>query len=332
MKKAEFLYLSQRDVIEVGLTMGDAIAIVEEVLTEHGNRRVENPPKPGIHPLKDAFIHAMPGYLPNLKAAGMKWVSGFSSNARHDLPMIMGLIVLNDVQTGQPIAVMDSGYITALRTAAVSGVATKFLANKDSKVLGIIGAGIQGRCNLLSLQEVLPGLETVNVFDINAAAVQRFISVMSTRVPFSIRAAASMQEVIESADIAITATGQLDEPIFKEKWIQPGTLVLPVHTRGWEKSTLSKVDKFIVDDWQQFSHVMGGTDGYYAPLPELHAELGEVVVGKKPGRQNPDERIIDFNFGMGIHDILMASRVLARAREQGLGTMLPLIDENIPLA
>jgi len=240
--------------------------------------------------------------------------------------------VLNDVQTGRPAAVMDGGYITALRTAAVSGVAAKFLARKDSKVLGIIGAGIQGRYNLLSMKEVLPGLKTVRVFDINATAVQRFVSLMSTRVPFSIQAGASMQDVIESADIVLTATGQLDEPIFKERWIQPGTLVLPVHTRGWEKSTLSKVDKFIVDDWQQFSHVMGGTDGYYAPLPELHAELGEVVVGKKPGRQNPDERIIDFNFGMAIHDILMGSRVLARATEQGLGTMLPLIEENIPLA
>lgn len=332
MKKVEFLYLSQREVIEVGLTMRDAIAIVQEVLTEHGNRRVENPPKPGIHPLKDAFIHAMPGYLPHLKAAGMKWVSGFSSNAAHDLPMIMGLIVLNDVQTGQPIAVMDGGYVTALRTAAVSGVAAKFLAKTDSKVLGIIGAGIQGRYNLLSIKEVLPSLESVNVFDINATAVQRFISLMSAHVPFIIQAGASMQDVIESADIVITATGQLDEPIFKEKWIKPGTLVLPVHSRGWEKSTPGKVDKFIVDDWQQFSRVLGGTDGYYAPLPRLHAELGEVVVGKKPGRQNPDERIIDFNFGMAIHDILMASQVLARARTQGLGTMLPLIEQNIPLA
>jgi ornithine cyclodeaminase/alanine dehydrogenase-like protein (mu-crystallin family) len=332
MKRVDFLYLSQRDVIEVGLTVGDAVAIVEEVLREHGNGRVENPPKPGIHPLKDAFIHAMPGYLPNLEAAGIKWVSGFSGNAGHDLPMIMGLIVLNDVRTGEPFAVMDGGYITALRTAAVSGVAAKFLANKDSKVLGIIGAGIQGRYNLLGMREVLPGLETVRVFDINPAAVQRFVALMSTRVPFSIQAGASLQDVIRSADIVITATSLLDEPIFKEKWIRPGTLVLPVHTRGWEQLTLSKVDKFIVDDWQQFNHVMGGTDGYYAPLPEPHATLGEVVVGRKPGRQNAEERIIDFNFGMGIHDILMAYRVLERARQRGLGTMLPLIEDNIPLA
>ena len=111
-----------------------------------------------------------------------------------------------------------------------------------------------------------------------------------------------------------------------------GSLILPVHTRGWEKSTLSKVDKFIVDDWGQFMHVQGGKDGYYAPLPELYAELGEIVIGKKPGRENHSERIINFNFGMAIHDISTATQVLERARERGLGTMLPLIEDSIPFS
>ena len=112
MKKLDLLYLSQKEVIEVGLTMKDAISIVEEVLREHGLKQFENPPKPGIHPLSDAFIHAMPAYLPRKKAGGMKWVSGFPSNYEYGLPTIMGLIVLNDVNTGQPLVVMDGGYIT----------------------------------------------------------------------------------------------------------------------------------------------------------------------------------------------------------------------------
>ncbi len=326
MKKIEFLYLSQKEVMEVGLTMKDTIAIVEDVLTEHGAGHFENPPKPGIHPQKDAFIHAMPGYLPRKKAGGLKWVSGFSGNYKYGLPSIMGLIVLNDVNTGQPLAVMDGGYITNMRTAAVSAVAAKFLAKKDAQVLGLVGAGIQGHFHLQSLMEVLPNLEAARIFDTNAEVLQALITAMQKELPFKLEAGQSIQEVMDEADIIVTATGHLNERIFKEKWIGAGALTLPVHSRGWERATLSLMDKFIVDDWQQFSHVQGGKDGYYAPLPDLFAELGEIVIGKKPGRENNNERIINFNFGMAIHDVSMASQVLAKAQQKGSGTMLPLIE------
>ena len=330
MKSIEFLYLSQKEVIEVGLTMKDAISIVEDVLREHGLKQFENPPKPGIHPLSDSFIHAMPAYLPRKKAGGMKWVSGFPGNYKYSLPTIMGLIVLNDVNTGQPLVVMDGGYITNLRTAAVSAVAAKYLANKDAKVLGIVGAGIQGRYHLLSLKEVLPDIEVAKVFDTNAEVSQRFITLMNGHVPFRLEQGQSVREVIEGADIIVTATGHLDERIFKEKWVGKGALALPVHTRGWELETLSKMDKFIVDDWAQFNSFVGGADGYYAPLPDSYGQLGEIVVGEKPGRENREERIINFNVGVAIHDVFMASVVLDRAKEKGLGTLLPFMEDSLP--
>ncbi len=332
MKKIELHYLSQKDVIEVGLTMKEAIDIVEEVLREHGLKEFENPPKPGIHPLSDAFIHAMPGYLQRKNVSGIKWVSGFPGNYKYGLPTIMGLIVLNDVNTGQPLAVMEGGYITTLRTAAVSAVAAKYLANKDAKVVGIIGAGVQGRYHLLSLKEVLHDIEVVKIFDNNAEASRKLISLMNEHVPFRVESGQSIEEVFEGADVIVTATGHLDERLFKEKWVGKGALALPVHTRGWESVTMRKMDKFIVDDWEQFDRFVGGTAGYYAPLPDLHAELGEIIIGKKPGRQNREERVIDFNVGVAIHDVFMATEVLARAKEKGLGTMLPFMDENPPFA
>jgi ornithine cyclodeaminase/alanine dehydrogenase len=332
MKKLELLYLSQKEVIDVGLTMKDAIAIVEGVFHEHGLKEFENPPKPGIHPLGDAFIHAMPGYLPRKNAGGIKWVSGFASNYKYDLPTITGIIVLNDMETGLPLAVMDGGYITNVRTAAASAVAAKHLANSDAGVLGIVGAGIQGRYHLLSMKEVLPNLEVAKVFDINPDVCQRLMALMGDQVPFKLEICSSIQEVFDGADVALTATGHLDDRIFKEAWIGRGMLVLPIHTRGWEKAALSQLDKFIVDDWQQFDSFVGGNDGYYAPLPELYAQLGEVVVGNKPGRETPNERIIDFNVGIAIHDVAMASAVLKMAKEKGSGTILPFIEENLPLA
>jgi ornithine cyclodeaminase/alanine dehydrogenase len=326
MKTVEFLYLSQKDVVDVGLTMKNAISIVEEVLREHGLQEFENPPKPGIHTLKGAFIHAMPGFLPRKHTAGMKWVSGYSNNYQHRLPSIMGLIILNDPHTGQPIAVMDGGYITALRTAAASGVSAKYLAVKDASVLGIVGTGVQGRFHLLSLKEVLPGIKEIKIIDTNESILAEFISQAKEHGNFNIISCASAREVIEGTDVVVTATGHLEERVFKDGWVKKGALVLPVHTRGWEKSMLDKADKFIVDDWQQFNNALGGSDGYYAPLPELYAELGQIVVGQKPGRENSAERIVNLNFGMAIHDVLMASHVLKRAKAKGLGMMLTLLE------
>jgi len=325
MKTVEFLYLSQKDVMNVGLTMKDAIAIVENVLTEHGMREFENPPKPGIHTLKGAFIHAMPGFLPRKKAAGMKWVSGYSDNFKYDLPSIMGLVVLNDPDTGQPLAVMDGGYITALRTAAASGVSAKYLADKNAAVLGIAGTGVQGQYHLLSLTEVLPGIREVKIMDTNESALAQFMSVAQEKPSLNIHTCTSAREVIEGSDVVVTATGHLEERVYKEKWVKQGALVLPVHTRGWEQALLSQADKFVVDDWPQFNNALGGSNGYYAPLPELYAELGEIVVGKKPGRERSTERIINLNFGMAIHDVYMATHIFEQAKAKGIGMMLALL-------
>ena len=326
MKKVEFLYLSQKDVVDVGLTMKDAISVVEAVLTEHGLQQFENPPKPGIHTIDGAFIHAMPGFLPRKKAAGMKWVSGYSDNFQYSLPSIMGLIILNDPDTGQPVAVMDGGYITALRTAAVSGVSAKYLAAENDGCIGIVGTGVQGRYNLLSLTEVLPRVEDVKIFDTNQSVLEEFLTAAKNQPALNITTCASAREVIEGADVIVTATGHLEARVYQEKWVKDGALVLPVHTRGWEQAMLNQADKLVIDDWEQFNKALGGSDGYYSPLPEMYAELGEIVVGKKPGRENSTERIINFNFGMAIHDVCMATEVLKRARAEGIGMMLPLLE------
>jgi len=330
MQKVECLYLSQQDVVDVGLTLADAVGIVEGALREHGAGQVENPPKPGIHPLPDAFIHAMPGYLRRKQAAGMKWVSGFPGNPARGLPTIMGLIVLNDPATGQPIAVMDCAYITALRTAAASGVSARHLARRDAEVIGLVGAGLQGRYNLLVLRDVLPQIRSARVFDVDGPTLERFVTEMRGRLPFAVEPVGSARDAITSADVAVTATGHLDDRIFEAAWIKEGALVLPVHTRGWQQVVFERVDKFVVDDWGQFRHVFGRQGGYYWPLPEPYAELGQIVVGSKPGRGSDSERIINFNYGMGIHDVAMACEVLARAKAKGLGTPLTLMDGPLP--
>jgi ornithine cyclodeaminase/alanine dehydrogenase-like protein (mu-crystallin family) len=331
MQRIELLYLSQEEVIATAMTMSETIAVVEDALREHGLGETENPPKPGVHPA-NSFIHAMPGYLPRKRAAGLKWVSSFSGNTGLGLPPVMGLFILNDVQTGQPLAVMDCRWITAMRTGAVSAVAARYLAAKNSTLVGIIGAGIQGRYNLLALAAALPSLESVRVFDINHRTADGFVAALAGELQMQIEIGKSPQEVIEGADIIVTATGRLDQPIFKEKWISPGALVLPVHHRGWENRTLHKVDKFITDDWQQLKLAHEKVGGFDGPLPERHTELGEIITGQKPGRENDLERIIDFNYGLAIEDVAMASEIYTRAKAKRLGQILPLMEAELPYA
>jgi ornithine cyclodeaminase/alanine dehydrogenase len=328
----KLLYLSLSDVLEVGLTFNDAIAIVEDSLREHGEKQVENPPKLPIHPLPDAFINAMPAFLPRKNACGMKWVSGFPTNVSKGLPTIIGTIILNDPQTGLPLAVLDGTYITAMRTVAVSAVATKHLCNSDSSVLALVGCGVQGKYHTIALRYIVPSLAVVKIFDVYEPSISSYVDEIKNRIPsLKIEVCATPEEVIRGADLVATATGKLLEPIFKNEWVKEGALVLPIHTQGWDSSTPSKMDKLVVDDWVQFRTI---GDILYQPLPEKpHAEIGEIVAGLKPGRENKKERIVNFNKGMAVHDILMASVVVNKAREKGLGIELTLQkpEEQLPM-
>lgn len=330
MAKHELLYLTQQQVIDLAPSLIESVGLIEGVLREHGEKQVENPPKPGVHPLPDTFIHAMPGFLRRRKQVGLKWVSGFFQNPKLGLPSISGLIVLNDAETGLPTAVMDCAYITALRTAAVSGVAAQHLARPDAQVMGLIGAGLQGRYNLITITSALPALRTVKVFDVVDTTLDRFVAEMTPLVDCDILPVASMEDAARGADVLVTATSQLHQVLFKTHWVEPGALVLPVHSWGWERKVLDHVDKFVVDDWGQFSASVLRPGGMYRSLPEPYAELGEIVAGKKPGREGPDEQIIDFNYGLAIHDVALGHEVLARARAKGVGTTLEHTDGTMP--
>jgi len=172
MDTQKLLYLSRADVESVDLDVSTIIDLLEKAFHEKGEGKVEMPPKPGIHTQQDAFIHAMPAYIPSLKSAGIKWVSGYPQNQERGLPYITGLLVLNDVETGIPYAVMDCVWITAYRTGAATALAAKYLARPESEVAGILACGVQGRTNLEALAAI---------FDITVA-ISYFCSEHSFRI------------------------------------------------------------------------------------------------------------------------------------------------------
>ncbi len=317
-------YLSFSDVLKVGLTFDDIVSIVEQSLTEHGEKQVQNPPKLPIYPQSDAFINAMPAFLPRKNICGMKWVAGFPSNVAKGLPSIVGSMILNDPETGFPYAILDGTVVTALRTVAVSAVTAKHLCNQNATVMGLIGCGVQGKYHALAMKNIVPALEEIKVFDAYEPSIKSFTGEIGQTLGDKVRITVCKdnETAIRDSDLVVTATGKLLEPIFKTEWVKGGALVLPVHTLGWDSVISQQMDKLFVDDWEQYKTV---GNKWYSPLPDApDAETGEIVAGKKPGRDNPDQRIVCFNKGMAIHDIMMGSVVYEKAMAMGLGVELVL--------
>ncbi|MEW6662053.1 MAG: ornithine cyclodeaminase family protein [Bacillota bacterium] len=326
-KGKEILYLSKTDVEKVGLSMKDVIGYLEEAFTEKGKGNFEMPPKPGLHTKGDAFIHAMPCYIPKMKAAGIKWVSGYPENlSKYNLPYITGLLILNCPETGVPLAVMDCVWITAMRTGAASGLSAKYLAKEDSKVAGIIGTGVQARTQLEALNEVCPNLTDVLCYDIVPRQMELFVEEMQPKVPrLKLTLVDNAKTAVADSDIVVTA-GPIHKnpvPTIEKEWFKEGCLGLPVDFDSyWHPAAMRLADKFYVDDTRQFEYYK--TVGYFKDVPKVLGDLGELVTGQVPARERDDERIIAMNLGLALDDMATAVNIYKLALAKGIGTVLPL--------
>jgi ornithine cyclodeaminase/alanine dehydrogenase-like protein (mu-crystallin family) len=321
----QLLYLSQADVVSVGLTMAEIIDLLEQAFGEKGAGRVEMPPKPGIHPGEgDNFIHAMPAYIPAMNSAGVKWVSGFPENHKRGLPYITGLLILNDPETGLPMSVMDCEWITAMRTAAATAVAARRLARPDSSVLGILGCGVQGRTNTEALNVLFP-LERVLAYDVDPEAVRDFAQEVESRFGLEVVPAETPKQAVTGCDMVVTAGPILKKPhaTIQAGWWDEGAFASLVDFDSyWHPAALKEADKFCTDDGPQLRHYQ--EVGYFQDIPPVYADLGELVAGKKPGRESPTERAIACNLGLAMDDMAVAPALYRRAVDQGIGTWLPL--------
>jgi len=324
MPKGELLYLSQADVVAAGVTMREVIDVIEEMFRQKGMDQYEMPPKPGVHPRADSFIHALPAYIPGLNSVGVKWVSGYPRNHDKGLPYINGLLILNDPETGIPTAVMDCVWITAVRTGAATAVAAKYLARRDSKTVGILGCGVQGRSNLAALCETFK-VEKVFAYDARPESSANFAAKASGEWNVEAVSVKTPREAVSGCDIVVTAGPILRTPhaTIRAGWLSDGSFASLVDFDSyWSLEALREVQKFCTDDIPQFEHYR--TIGYFQHVRAVHAELGEIVVGKKPGRENATERTIACNLGIALDDMAVAPLVLRRALEIGIGTRLPL--------
>jgi len=326
MLAMNILYLSQSDVVKIGLSMIEIIEILEKMFKLKGEGQTEMPPKPGIHTRKDAFIHAMPAYIPDMNAAGIKWVGGYPENHKKGLPYITGLMIMNDPETGLPLAIMDCVRVTAMRTGAATAVAAKHLARADSKTIGILGCGVQGESNLEALMVVQKQVRTVFAYDLFPQNSEQFVTKMKGKYPGTeFLKTDTPKAAVTDSDIIVTAGPIRREPdqIIEAGWFKEGAFASPVDFDSyWKPDAMHSADKYCTDDFNQLMHYKH--EGYFRDIPEVYADLGEIVAGRKAGRENDRERIISTNLGLALEDIATGTILYERAKQMGIGIELPL--------
>jgi len=324
----EMIYLSRKHVEDLDMTMKEVLAAVDNGFRLEGLGKTEMPPKPGIHPRPNAFIHAMPAYVQEVESAGLKWVGGYPSNPDKGLPYITGLLVLNDPATGIPIAVMDCAWITAMRTGASAGIAAKYLACPDSRTAGILGCGVQARTSLMALVETLPQLKEIRCCDVFPAATKRFMDEMGWRFPkLQFIPCAKPADIMKDADVVFSAIALVTKPKppLDAGMLKAGGLGVSLdYDSAWTSAAMKECDKFCTDDvGQMLSIKKHGV--YFSGIPKkIYADLGELAAGKKKGRTNDREKIFAMNMGIAVDDIVTAKVLYERAVKTGIGVRLPL--------
>jgi alanine dehydrogenase len=321
------LWLGNEEVRHL-LSMKEALGAVEEAFKQHAAGKVQMPAKLYLNfPRYGGDLRAMPAYLEEMEAAGVKIVNAHPANPPKGLPTVMAVLVLNDPATGVPMAIMDATYLTDMRTGGAGGVATKYLARKDSKILGIVGAGRQAKTQLLAITKLVD-IEEVKVASRSIEDAARFVEDMSPLVEAEM-VACSVKEACE-CDILSTTT-PVRRPVVKEEWIKEGTHInaMGADAKGKEEldpGILKKAEIF-VDDMQQASHsgeVNVPLSRGLLSLKDIRGEIGEVIAGIIKGRTRYEQLTIFDSTGLAIQDVAVGFLVFRKARKEGIGRKLNL--------
>jgi ornithine cyclodeaminase/alanine dehydrogenase len=319
------LLLTDDDVRQL-LDMSECMVVVEMAFAELASGTAVMPLRININP-PDGVALYMPAYLKETGALSCKIVTSYKNNpAKHNLPTIMGKVLLQDSETGDVICIMDAGYLTAVRTGAVSGVATKYLArNVKRQEVGIFGAGVQGRAQLWAMT-VVRDIAKAYVYDIIDDAVTKFIEEMSTGLNLEIAKAESLDDILTNADIICTATSS-PTPIFNGDRVREGTHINAVgshspNTRELDTAIIKR-SKIIADSCEACLNEAGDI---IIPISEgaidksqIYAELGEIVIGRKQPRTNDPEITLFKSNGLAIQDAATAKLVYDKALQAKIG-------------
>lgn len=323
------LLLNSRQVgrlVDMPLTL----AITEKAFAAHAQGKTEMPAKIYLHLDKyRGDLRAMPAYIRGMEACGIKWVNVHPQNKKYGLPAVMALIILSDPKTGFPLALMDGTHITNLRTGAAAGIAAKYLANKNSTRVSLVGCGRQAQTQLAALHSIFK-IKSVSVYDRESLRAEAFIRKMRP-LGLKIKKCRNARECVAGAEIIVTTTPSR-KPILKSEWVSAGTHINAIGADAPGKEELDpgilKKAKIVVDDRQQAKH----SGEINVPLSkkiirqsDIYATLGEVVTGRKKGRVSKNEITVFDSTGLAICDIAVAGYVYKQALKRRIGKAFSLI-------
>ena len=320
----ETLVLTEREIARLA-DVPTAIRVVREAFKAMARRDAVMPPKVYLPLPGGSDFRAMPAFLRRPPACGVKWVNVHPRNRRLGLPTVMAVIVINDPATGVPLAVLDGLLITKLRTAAASAVAAAALARRASRVVGLVGCGAQADAQLLALAAVFR-LSRVKVWGSLPGEAARFCRRMRRALPGAVlEPCPTIERCARDVDILVTLTPSR-RPLVNRSWLAPGTHINAVGADAPGKQELDprilQEATVVVDDRAQAIH--GGelnvpiSRGWFRPR-DIHATLGEVLLGRRRGRRDPRELTVFDSTGLAVHDVALGAEVVRRARRRGVG-------------
>lgn len=327
----EILYLSGHDVAGLALTDGDVIDAVDAALRAQGDGKVVLEPREHLVP--DPAFHGhfnlLRCYVEPLGVAGVKVVGDYVDNYKAGLPSELALLTLYDPRTGVPLAIIDATEITERRTGAMTAIGARHLARRDAKVLGHIGARGTAFSNVVML-DALFAFDEIRVTSRRQGSRERFGDELSAALGKPVRVVDTVEDAVRGADIVVEATRLVEPtPILLTEWLAPGVFVVPYGTvSAVELSLTAAMDKVVVDDWAQcragrFGALRAHVEAGLLTEDTLHAELGEIVTGRRPGRERDDERTLLWHRGLATTDVAVGHLLYHRALDTGAGTVLP---------
>jgi len=340
-RTVEFLYLDQEAILAADLlnmkramrAVGQAQALFVQGKVRHPHKVVLRQGDSAESEDQGRFNALFASIGGPVRAMGMKWIGSFPANRERGLPRASALIILNCPDTGTPIAVMDGTLISAMRTGAMTGLGAHYLAPRNTRKIGMIGAGVQSRTQILGLYTAIPGVEEIALTNRDMARAESVADECRRLWGAPVRAVASADEALCDADVALTIT-TAHEPIMFARQIKPGALTVQLAGHECEFALIQQCQKIVTDDWEVVKHrgIMTPAIMHQHALlrdSDIHGNLGELILGAKPGRESDTERIHYAHMGMGVDDVALAWAVYQTARERGLGIPLPLWREPL---
>ena len=331
MHPLHIVYLNGPDIERLCLTDREILDAVERGLEAQGRKQVVIEPRVHLVPENSALGHfnVLRGVIRPLELAGVKVVGDFVNNHEIGLPSEIGMLTLFDPTTGAPLAIINATSITGMRTGAMTALGAKYLARRHSRVLGHLGARGTAYWNIKLLDHLFD-FDEIRVHSKRPVSRDALAARLSTDLGKPVVAAADWESCVRDADIVVEATRLTEpEPLLKTGWIRRGALVIPYGTMSAVELSLTDVmDKVVVDDWGQcrkgrpFGALRQHVDLDKLTEHNLHAELGQIVAGLRPGRESDDETILFWHRGLSLSDIALGSVILDKAGEMSVGQTL----------